>query len=175
MEAAASSNAAKPKRVLTEEQLENLKHARELALKKRREMAAARAVDREALVLEKINAKKQRDDTRAEKIATQRLERRLDEPGAELRERSSIATDAIDAERPAEVARPKRHAVVVETSDSDEEEGLIDNARVFVVKREREAQFRERSPIATVAAPPKPPKQPAKVDPHAALYRSMFG
>lgn len=158
MEVETSSTAEKPKRALTPEQLEKLKIARELALKKRREIASQRAAERETLVLEKISAKKQRDDAKAEKEATRRLEQRPVE-------------DDVTSKPTASVPKPKRHAVVVETSDSDEEEGLIDNARVFVVKRHRE---RERPPAASNPTPALTPK-PAEFDPHAALYQAMFG
>ena len=149
----------KPKRIMTDAQLEKLKLAREMALKKRREMAAVRAVDREALVLEKINAKNKRDDTRAEKIATQRLEQRLDVD----HESHAGSTPTV------EVSKPKRQAIVVETSDTDDEEGLIENARVFVVKRQIS------TPVAPTPAPPTAPIHVAPFDPHAALYKSMFG
>jgi len=72
METTAPPQVEKPKRVMSQDQLEKLAHARNLAIAKRREMAAARAVDREALVLEKISAKKARDDARAEKEAERR-------------------------------------------------------------------------------------------------------
>ena len=180
----APQHVEKPKRVMSQEQLDKLAHAREMALKKRREMAAVRAEDREALVLQKISAKHARDDVRAEKEAERRAALDTTSPtppptvdaptpskavsgasitGAELRERSSIAT-----------TKPKKQAVVVETSDSSDEEGFIDNARVFVVRRERQPR---RSPMVSAHAEAEivTPPPPAKVDPHAALYRSMFG
>ena len=168
----APQHVEKPKRVMSQEQLDKLAHAREMALKKRREMAAVRAEDREALVLQKISAKHARDDVRAEKEAERR---------AALDTTSPTPPPTVDAPTPSKevsgasiVAKPKKRAVVVETSDSSEEEGLIDNARVFIVKRERQHR---RSPMV----PTRPeaeiatPSPPAKVDPHAALYRSMFG
>ena len=184
METVTQQPIEKPKRVMSEAQLETLKLAREMALKKRREIAAVRAVDREALVLQKISAKHARDDVRAEKEAERRAALDTTSPtppptvdaptpskavsgasitGAELRERSSIAT-----------TKPKKQAVVVETSDSSDEEGFIDNARVFVVRRERQPR---RSPMVSAHAEAEivTPPPPAKVDPHEALYRSMFG
>jgi len=171
METVTQQPIEKPKRVMSEAQLEKLKLARELALKKRREMAAARAVDREALVLQKISAKQARDDVRAEKEAERRA---ASDP-------TTPPSLTVDTPKPpvvvsgaSIVAKPKKQAVVVETSDSSEEEGFIDNARVFVVRRERQHR---RSPMvsthpeAEIVTPP----PPAKVDPHAALYRSMFG
>ena len=155
----APQHVEKPKRVMSQEQLDKLAHAREMALKKRREMAAVRAEDREALVLEKINAKNKRDDARAEKEATQRLERRLDVD----HESHARSTPTV------EVSKPKRQAIVVETSDTDDEEGLIENARVFVVKRQIS------TPVAPAPAPPTAPIHVAPIDPHAALYKSMFG
>ena len=167
----APQHVEKPKRVMSQEQLDKLAHARDLALKKRREMAAVRAVDREALVLQKISAKQARDDVRAEKEAERRAASDTTKP----------PSPTVDTPKPSVVvsgasiaAKPKKQAVVVETSDSSEEEGFIDNARVFVVRRERQHR---RSPMvpthpeAEIATPP----PPAKVDPHESLYRSMFG
>ena len=171
METVTQQPIEKPKRVMSEAQLETLKLAREMALKKRREIAAVRAVDREALVLQKISAKHARDDVRAEKEAERRA---ASDP-------TTPPSLTVDTPKPpvvvtgaSIVAKPKKQAVVVETSDSSDEEGFIDNARVFVVRRERQHR---RSPMV----PTRPeaeiatPSPPAKVDPHAALYRSMFG
>ena len=161
----------KPKRAMSQEQLKKLAHARDLALKKRREMAAARAVDREALVLEKISAKKARDNKRAEIEAERR---------AALDTTPPTPTPTVDAPKPSTAVsgasittKPKKRAVVVETSDSSDSEGFIDNARVFIVKRERSKMVNVESaqPGASTAttAPPTPP------DPHEDLYARMFG
>ena len=160
----------KPKRIMTDAQLEKLKLAREMALKKRREMAAVRAVDREALVLQKIDAKQARDDVKAEREATRRFGQHAVESttdqGAELQD--------AETKLAAMATKRMRTAVVVETSDSDEEEGLIDNARVFVVRRDR-----ERPTIAAAPKPatptPAPTSKPVEFDPHADLYARMFG
>ena len=171
METVTQQPIEKPKRVMSEAQLETLKLAREMALKKRREIAAVRAVDREALVLQKISAKHARDDVRAEKEAERRA---ASDP-------TTPPSLTVDTPKPpvvvtgaSIVAKPKKQAVVVETSDSSEEEGFIDNARVFVVRRERQPR---RSPMVSAHAEAEivTPPPPAKVDPHAALYRSMFG
>ena len=165
---------AKAKRVLTEDQLEKLGRARELALIKRREMAAVRKTEKEALVLEKMNVRAERDHKSAEKEAS----RRLGGPApVTTAEEVSVTTESeeVPAVPPTEseevpvVTKVKRKAVIVETSDSDEEEGMIDNARVFVVKRQI------RAPVAPAPAPPTAPVHVAPVDPHATLYKSMFG
>ena len=173
METTAPPQVEKPKRVMSQDQLEKLAHARNLAIAKRREMAAARAVDREALVLEKISAKKARDDARAEKEAERRTATEtadaspsVDPPKQELRSVSDRRSPPATT-----VSKPKKQAVVVETSDSGEEEGFIDNARVFVVRRDRQSQ---RSPDASVV-PAQPTAPATPPDPHAALYQAMFG
>ena len=168
METTAPQPVDKPKRSMTQEQLDKLAHARELALRKRREMAAARAVDREALVLEKISAKKARDNKRAEIEAERR---------AALDTTPPTPPPTVDAPKPSTASiattKPKKRAVVVETSDSSDSEGFIDNARVFIVKRERSKMVNVESaqPGASTAttAPPTPP------DPHEDLYARMFG
>ena len=155
---------AKAKRVLTEDQLEKLGRARELALIKRKEMAAVRKTEKEALVLEKMNVRAERDHKSAEKEAS----RRLGGPApVTTAEEVSVTTESEPPTESVEVpvlTKVKRKAVIVETSDSDEEEGMIDNARVFVVKR-----------VAPAPAPPTAPVHVAPIDPHATLYKSMFG
>ena len=159
---------AKAKRVLTEDQLEKLGRARELALIKRKEMAAVRKTEKEALVLEKMNVRAERDHKSAEKEAS----RRLGGPApVTTTEEAPVTTESEPPTESKEVpVVPKvRKAVIVETSDSDEEEGMIDNARVFVVKRQI------RAPVAPAPAPPTAPVHVTPVDPHATLYKSMFG
>ena len=159
----------KAKRVLTEDQLEKLGRARELALIKRKEMAAVRKTEKEALVLEKMNVRAERDRKSAEREAT----RRLGGPApVTTTEEAPVTTESeppTESEEPPVVPKVKRKAVIVETSDSDEEEGMIDNARVFVVKRQISA------PVAPAPAPPTAPVHVTPVDPHAALYKTMFG
>ena len=158
----------KTKRVLTEDQLEKLGRARELALIKRKEMAATRKTEREALILEKMNVRTERDHKHAEKEATKRLGGTAP---VTTTEEVPVPTESEPptAEEPPIVPKVKRKAVIVETSDSDEEEGLIDNARVFIVKRQISA------PVAPAPAPPTAPIHVAPIDLHATLYKSMFG
>ena len=159
----------KAKRVLTEDQLEKLGRARELALIKRKEMAATRKAEREALVVEKMNVRAERDHKSAEKEASKRLGG--PPPVTTTEEEVPVPTESEPptAEEPPVVPKVKRKAVIVETSDSDEEEGLIDNARVFIVKRQISA------PVAPAPAPPTAPIRVTPIDPHATLYKSMFG
>ena len=153
------------KRVLTEEQLEKLKRARELALQKRRELAAQRAVEREALVQEKVKAKQLRDHQKAEKEAEERvLATRRDKMGEVESVENTSETPAVVVKK-----KVKRETVVVETSDRGEDEGVIDNARVFVVKRGRQPAEN------VVQKPPAPVPTPAQPDPHAAMFEAMFG
>jgi len=167
--------AVKAKRVLTEDQLEKLGRARELALIKRRDMAAVRKTEKEALVLEKMNVRAERDHKSAEKEASRRLGGPAPVATTEEAPVTTESEPSTESEPPTEsvevpvLTKVKRKAVIVETSDSDEEEGVIDNARVFVVKRQI------RAPVAPAPAPPTAPVHVAPVDPHATLYKSMFG
>ena len=164
---------AKAKRVLTEDQLEKLGRARELALIKRKEMAAVRKTEKEALVLEKMNVRAERDRKSAEKEASRRLGGPAPVTTAEEVSVTTESEPSTESEPPTTEEPPVvpkvRKAVIVETSDSDEEEGMIDNARVFVVKRQI------RAPVAPAPAPPTAPVHVTPVDPHATLYKSMFG
>ena len=165
----------KAKRVLTEDQLEKLSRARELALIKRREMAAVRKTEKEALIVEKMNVRAERDHKHAEKEATRRLGGPTPVTTTEEAPVTTESEPSTESEPPTEsvevpvVTKVKRKAVIVETSDSDEDEGMIDNARVFVVKRQISA------PVTPAPAPPTAPVHVAPIDPHATLYKSMFG
>jgi len=140
----------KSRKPLDEESLKKLAAAREKALVKRRELAAQRAKDKEALVQEKMQAKAKRLDTQASKEA----ELRADNEATPAPEEPKVAKKAVP--------------VVIETSDDEED---ISNARVYFVKRDKPAP----PPRAPPAQPARIPHAKPIVDPHAQLYRQMFG
>lgn len=143
----------KVRKPLDEAALAKLALAREKANLKRKELAAQRAKDRETLVQQKLDEKKAKNDRAAEKEAERRTLQETVED-----------TTPVEAELPPK-PKPKKQTVVIETSDSEEED--IGNAKVYFVKRALgEAPVPKHDPPRPKAPPP---------DPHAALYQHMFG
>ena len=117
---------APKKRVLSDEQLEKLAKARELANAKRKEMAEQRRADKEALVQQKMEEAKVQRTEKLEKQATREAKKRVSSSKA---------------------------AVVVEYSSSDSDDFDLDTARVLFVKKDRPKKNPVPKPIAPAPDP----------------------
>ena len=145
----------KVRKPLDEAALAKLALAREKANAKRKELAAARATDREALVQSKLKERHAKNDRDAEKEAQRRSVEVVEEPPPVPEEEP--------AQPPPAKPKTKKQPIIIETSESEEDD--LTNARVYFVKRER--------PPAPTIEPTRPTAPPP--DPHASLYQHMFG
>ena len=160
---------------LSDEALVKLARAREMAVQKRRELAAQRAQERESLVEQKVAARRARMEAQAEKIAAQRIAVDVASGNEVLAAAPPPRPPPPQAPPPATAPRARRAAaaVVLETSDSEEEEGVIENARVFVCRRARASA--EQAAALPLAPPATPPPAAPKVDEkRERMYQSMF-
>ena len=149
------TNQPKVRKQLDEAALAKLALAREKANAKRKELAAARATDREALVQSKLKERHDKINREAEKEAQRRSVEPAEEPTPVPEE---------DPPQPPPVKpKKKKQPIIIETSDSEEDD--LTNARVYFVKR-------ESAPAPTIE-PTRPTAPPP--DPHASLYQHMFG
>ena len=143
-----------PKKQMTPEALERLAKAREKANAKRRELAEQRKAVREQAIEEKMA---QVSEARARKV----------EKTAEREARRRLASEVRPTPEPS-TAPPKAKPIVIEHSDSDQEDDIV-NAKVYYVKRSREPPQQPPAP-----PPPRPPPQ-RPPDPHESVYRQLFG
>ena len=146
----------KVRKPLDEAALAKLALAREKANAKRKELAAARATDREALVQSKLKERHAKINREAEKEAQRRLVEPAEEP-------PPVPEEEDPPQPPPAKPKTKKQPIIIETSDSEEDD--LTNARVYFVKR-------ERPPTPTIE-PTRPTAPPP--DPHASLYQHMFG
>ena len=145
----------KIRKPLDEAALAKLALAREKANAKRKELAATRATDREALVQTKLKERYAKNDRDAEKEAQRRSVEPAEEP--------TPVPEEDPPQPPPAKPKTKKQPVIIETSDSEEDD--LTNARVYFVKR-------ESAPAPTIE-PTRPTAPPP--DPHASLYQHMFG
>ena len=146
----------KIRKPLDEAALAKLALAREKANAKRKELAAARATDREALVQSKLKERHAKNDRDAEKEAQRRSVEVAEEP-------QPVPEEEDPPQPPPAKPKTKKQPIIIETSDSEEDD--LTNARVYFVKR-------ESAPAPTIE-PTRPTAPPP--DPHATLYQHMFG
>ena len=146
----------KIRKPLDEAALAKLALAREKANAKRKELAAARATDREALVQSKLKERHAKNDRDAEKEAQRRSVEPAEEP-------QPVPEEEEPPQPPPAKIEKKKQPIIIETSESEDDD--LTNARVYFVKR-------ERPPTPTIE-PTRPTAPPP--DPHANLYQHMFG
>ena len=144
-----------PKKKMSEEALARLAQAREKANARRKELAAERATQKEALILEKMEQAKAAKAAKLEKAA---------EKEAKLRVAAQPVAQQPAAQQPPPLPKKKkRDTVVVEYSSSDSDDVDFEDARVLFVKKERQ---KSKEPAA---------QRPPVPDPLDAYYRKYFG
>ena len=145
---------------MSEAALAKLAVARELALKKRRELSVQRQSQKEEKVAEKMQEATAKREEKLEKAAEREAARRMKEPVAEPAEPET------EHEPEPPKAPKKRNTVCVEYSSSDSDLDIdFADTRVLFVKKQREP----RDP-----APPAARPEPAR-DPLHRSYLAMFG
>ena len=137
------------KRTMSPEALERLKVAREKANAKRKELASARAAQKNDLIQKALKEQEENKQKRLEKAAEQEAKKIL----ANKSQYSGETTPT---------PKIKRQSIVIEHSDSSSEDDILD-ARVYRVRRPRE----DKENIA----PPTPPVAP---DPYAGSFAQLF-
>ena len=140
---------------MSPEALAKLAVAREMALKKRREMSAQRSELRESKVQEKMQMAQEKQAAKIEKSAEKEAARRMK------------AEPAVEPAAPPERPKAQRNTVCIEYSSSDSDNDLdFQNTRVLFVKKQRDEPREEKRDPAPAAARP---------DPLAKAYLRMFG
>ena len=148
----------KVRKPMSEESLAKLAVARELALKKRRELSVQRQSQKEEKVAEKMQEATAKREEKMDKAAEKEAARRMKEPVPEPEQPKP------EPEPPK--APKKRNTVCVEYSSSDSDLDIdFADTRVLFVKKQREP----RDP-----APPAARPEPAR-DPLHRSYLAMFG
>ena len=151
----------KPRKQLSEEALKKLALARELANKKRKELAQQRAAEKEKLVQEELSQPKEPDPKLIKQVQKEAARRRCKAPDVPVTDETE--EDEIQPEVPPK-HKKKKPTVVVEYSSSSSDDIDFEEARVMFVKKERV----KASPVPVRPQPPAP-------DPMDRLYRQMFG
>ena len=148
----------KVRKPMSETALAKLAVARDLALKKRRELSLQRSELKESKVAEKIQEATAKREQKLEKAAEKEAARRMKEPVPE--------PEQPEPEPEPPKAPKKRNTVCVEYSSSDSDLDIdFADTRVLFVKKQREP----RDP-----APPAARPEPAR-DPLHRSYLAMFG
>ena len=148
----------KVRKPMSEAALAKLAVARELALKKRRELSVQRQSQKEEKVAEKMQEATAKREEKMDKAAEKEAARRMKEPVPEPEQPKP------EPEPPK--APKKRNTVCVEYSSSDSDLDIdFADTRVLFVKKQREP----RDP-----APPAARPEPAR-DPLHRSYLAMFG
>ena len=149
----------KPKKVLSPEQLEKLKVARERALEVRQTNAKNKALEKELATAEK----EQHLNTVKEKLAKVKAPVKVEiEPDSEPEtpEPETVVVKKSKKKKPKKI-------VIVEDSESDDEQ-----QQVIFVKRKKEPVTQ---PVPVPAAPPKAPTPSQDDDPYQRHYNAIFG
>jgi hypothetical protein len=146
----------KPKKVLSPEQLEKLKVARERALEVRQTNAKNKALEKELATAEK----EQHLNTVKEKLAKVKAPVKV-----EIEPDSEPETEPEPVIVKSKKKKPKK-IVIVEDSESDDEQ-----QQVIFVKRKKEPAAQ---PVPVPAAPPKAPNFQDD-DPYQRHYNAIFG
>ena len=158
----------KQRKPLSEEALQKLAAARELANKKRKEMAEKRKEEKETIVKQKLEEEKQKKIDKLEKYAAKEVKKRLShEVSCEGGHSTKEQVEEVVTEEKQDKPPKKKDAVVVEYSSSDSDDFDFEDARVLFVKKER---HKEPNMHRDTKQPP-----PRQVDPLASAYRNMFG
>ena len=144
--------AAKPKRILSENQLEKLKIAREKALqvkKMMKENSDDKKVKHYEEKIRKIKGKTTEEEPVREKLEEVKLQQEepLDEPGTES-EPEMIETKSKTTKK------KSKPIVICEESSSDEDEN-----KVIYIKKGRRKERAAQQPPAELPLPPPPPVQ----------------
>lgn len=141
------------KRTMSPEALERLKVAREKANAKRKELASARAAQKNDLIQKALKEQEESKQKRLEKAAEQEAKKIL----ANKSQYSGEPTPPKEEPKPPKI---KRQSIVIEHSDSSSEDDILD-ARVYRVRRSRE----DKENIAPAPVAP---------DPYAGSFAQLF-
>ena len=141
------------KRTMSPEALERLKVAREKANAKRKELASARAAQKNDLIQKALKEQEETKQKRLEKAAEQEAKKIL-------ANKSQYSGEPTAPKEPPKPPKIKRQSIVIEHSDSSEEDDVMD-ARVYRVRRPRE----DKENIAPAPVAP---------DPYAGSFAQLF-
>ena len=153
METPTNTTTEKPrKRTMSPEALERLKVAREKANAKRKELASARAAQKNDLIQQAL---KQQEETKQKQL----------EKSAQIEARKILANKSPYEPTTPQKPRPpkiKRQSIVIEHSESSDSEDDVMDARVYRVRRPREDRETIPTPLAQ------------QLDPYASSFAQLF-